>query len=115
MGEGNGREKFYGDACDGIAACYSLSLTLWSEWYITRAGAPAHPHTLMPHRRTQPIRRKVKNWTASDSAELYGVQDWSNDFFGVSKNGETTVRLVDSNGEYKNVSLVRIMRELRLS
>ena len=66
----------------------------------------------MPHRRTQPIRRKVKNWTASDSAELYGVQDWSNDFFGVSKNGETTVRLVDSNGEYKNVSLVRIMREL---
>lgn len=66
----------------------------------------------MPHRKNQPIRRKVKNWTASDSAELYCVPDWSNGFFAVSKNGETTVRLVDSNGVASHVSLVNIMREL---
>ena len=66
----------------------------------------------MPHRRPTPIRRKVKNWTAADSAELYCVPDWSNDFFDVSRDGETTVRLVDSNGEFKHISLVKIMREL---
>lgn len=66
----------------------------------------------MPHRKSQPIRRKVKNWTAADSAELYCVPDWSNGFFAISKNGETTVRLQDSDGEMRNVSLVSIMREL---
>ncbi len=66
----------------------------------------------MPHRKSQPIRRKVKNWTSSDSAELYCVPDWSNGFFAVSKNGETTVRLQDSNGEMRNVSLASLMREL---
>ncbi len=66
----------------------------------------------MPHRRNQPIRRKVKNWSAADSAELYCVPDWSNGFFAVSKNGEATVRLVDSTGEAKHISLVSIMREL---
>ncbi len=66
----------------------------------------------MPHRRNQPIRRKVKNWSAADSAELYCVPDWSNGFFAVSKNGEATVRLVDSTGETRHLSLVSIMREL---
>ena len=66
----------------------------------------------MPQRKSQPIRRKVKNWTASDSAELYCVHDWGNDFFAISKNGETTVRLADSNGELRHVSLVSLMREL---
>ena len=66
----------------------------------------------MPNRRNTPIRRKVKNWTAADSAELYCVPGWSNGFFDVSRDGETTVRLVDSDGEYKSVSLVEIMREL---
>lgn len=54
----------------------------------------------------------MKNWTAADSAELYCVPDWSNGFFSVSKNGEITVRLVDSNGEPRHVSLVSIMHEL---
>ena len=70
-----------------------------------------HPAT-MPQRKTQPIRRKVRNWTAADSAELYCVPDWGNDFFGVSRNGETTVRLIDSNDEPRHVSLASLMKEL---
>ena len=66
----------------------------------------------MPQRKTQTIRRKVKNWTAADSAELYCVPDWGNDFFSVSRNGETTVRLIDSDGEPRHVSLVSLMKEL---
>ena len=66
----------------------------------------------MPQRKTQPIRRKVRNWTAADSAELYCVPDWGNDFFGVSRNGETTVRLIDSNDEPRHVSLASLMKEL---
>ena len=66
----------------------------------------------MPQRKTQTIRRKVKNWTAADSAELYCVPDWGNDFFDVSRNGETTVRLIDSSGEPRHVSLVTLMKEL---
>ena len=66
----------------------------------------------MPHRKTQTIRRKVRNWSPADSAELYCVPDWGNDFFGVSRNGETTVRLIDSDGEPRNVSLVSLMKEL---
>ena len=66
----------------------------------------------MPQRKTQTIRRKIKNWTAADSAELYCVPDWGNDFFSVSRNGETTVRLIDSDGEPRHVSLVSLMKEL---
>ncbi len=75
-------------------------------------NARVYPPRFMPHRKSQPIRRKVKNWTAADSAETYCVPDWSNEFFAISKNGETTVRLVDSDGEFRHVSLVNIMREL---
>lgn len=55
------------------------------------------------------IKRKVRNWTAADSVDLYAVEDWSNGYFGVSKNGEVTVNLEDSNGEKRPVSLRSIM------
>ena len=55
------------------------------------------------------IKRKVRNWTAADSVDLYAVEDWSNGYFGVSKNGEVTVNLEDSNGEKRPVSLRTIM------
>lgn len=66
----------------------------------------------MPARKYSPIKRKVKNWTANDSAELYGIDAWSNGYFGVSRNGEVTVRLADSSGEKRNVSLHRIIEGL---
>lgn len=58
------------------------------------------------------IKRKVRNWTAADSADLYGVDDWSNGYFAVSRSGETTVNLVDSDGSRKAVSLYEIMKGL---
>ena len=62
----------------------------------------------MPQRNIA-IKRKVRNWTAADSVDLYAVEDWSNGYFGVSKNGEVTVNLEDSNGEKRPVSLRSIM------
>ena len=62
----------------------------------------------MPQRNIA-IKRKVRNWTAADSVDLYAVEDWSNGYFGVSKNGEVTVNLEDSGGETRAVSLRTIM------
>ena len=59
-----------------------------------------------------PIKRKVKNWSAADSADLYGVENWSNGYFGVSRNGEATVNLIDTDGEARPVSLYTIMKGL---
>lgn len=66
----------------------------------------------MPSRKNNVIRRKVKNWSANDSAELYCVNDWGNGYFGVSRNGEATVLLQDSDGERRHVSLRDIMQGL---
>lgn len=63
-------------------------------------------------RKSPPIKRKVKNWSAADSAELYGVENWSNGYFGVSRNGEATVNLIDTDGEARPVSLYTIMKGL---
>jgi len=66
----------------------------------------------MSARKMTPIRRKVKNWTAADSAELYGVADWSNGYFGVSKNGEVTVSLSEEDGTQRDVCLPALMNGL---
>ena len=62
----------------------------------------------MPHRHNT-IKRKVHNWTTADSTDLYAVEDWSNGYFNVSRNGEVNVVLRDSNGDRKPVSLRSIM------
>ena len=77
--------------------------------YISREHV-THPKD-MPARKT-PIKRKVRNWTAADSAELYGVDNWSNDYFSVSRAGEVNVHLVDTDGSTKEVSLPDIMKGL---
>ncbi len=66
----------------------------------------------MTARKDTTIKRKVKNWTYADSAELYGVDNWSNGYFQVSKQGELTVRLKDSGGETREVSLHSIIKGL---
>ncbi len=66
----------------------------------------------MTARKDTTIRRKVKNWTYADSADLYGVDNWSNGYFQVSKHGELTVRLKDSGGETRDVSLHGIVKGL---
>ncbi len=66
----------------------------------------------MTARKENTIRRKVKNWTYADSAELYGVDNWSNGYFQVSRHGELTVQLKDSGGESRDVSLHSIIKGL---
>ena len=58
------------------------------------------------------VKRKVRNWTSSDSAELYGVDNWSNDYFNVTRAGEVAVRLTDTDGSKKSVSLYDMMKGL---
>ncbi len=58
------------------------------------------------------VKRKTRNWTAADSADLYGVEDWSNGYFGVSRNGEVTVKLKDTDGSTRSVSLHDMMKGL---
>ncbi len=66
----------------------------------------------MVSRKHTTIKRKVKNWTSADSAELYCIDSWGNGYFGVSRNGEVTVNLVDTDGETRPVSLHTIMKGL---
>ncbi len=66
----------------------------------------------MTARKDSSIKRKVKNWTYNDSADLYGVDDWSNGYFRVSKTGEATVRLKDSTGDMRDISLYGLVRGL---
>lgn len=61
---------------------------------------------------SSPVKRKVRNWTPSDSAELYGVDNWSNDYFNVTRSGEVAVRLTDTDGSKKSVSLYDMMKGL---
>ena len=51
------------------------------------------------------IKQKVHGWSHHDSADLYGIDDWGNGYFRISKKGEVTVRLNDEDGGKKDVSL----------
>lgn len=66
----------------------------------------------MKKSRNASIKRKIRNWTAADSAELYCVNGWSNGYFHISKEGEFMVKLQDSDGSSKPVSLYNIMKGL---
>ncbi len=66
----------------------------------------------MPAPKKTPIRRKVKNWTTADSSDLYGVEDWSNGYFHVSKSGDLAVSLNDSDGSQREVRLPTLMKGL---
>ena len=49
-----------------------------------------------------------KGWSPSQSAELYGIDDWGHGYFHVSRQGETTVRLIEEGEEY-DISLKQIV------
>lgn len=51
------------------------------------------------------------SWSVEDARELYGFEGWGHGFFGVNKEGETTVRL-QSEGDFAEVSLMKIIRGL---
>ena len=48
-----------------------------------------------------------------DSADLYGIDDWGNGYFRISKKGEVTVRLNDEDGGKKDVSLCDLLEGLK--
>ncbi len=58
-----------------------------------------------------PDNKTVKKWSTNDSKEIYGIDQWSNDYFNVNNKGEVTVNLTD-NGNKSPVSLVDITRGL---
>ena len=41
--------------------------------------------------------------------DLYGIDDWGNGYFRISKKGEVTVRLNDEDGGKKDISLCDLL------
>lgn len=58
------------------------------------------------------IKQKVRGWSHHDSSELYGIDDWGNGYFRISKKGEVTVRLNDEDGSKKDISLCNLIEGL---
>ncbi|WP_346838584.1 biosynthetic arginine decarboxylase [Microbulbifer sp. SAOS-129_SWC] len=52
--------------------------------------------------------QQVQNWTCEDSAELYGIRNWGAGYFDCNDAGEITVRIENSAGESRSVSLMDI-------
>lgn len=52
------------------------------------------------------------SWTASHSAELYGINDWGADYFTVNGKGEVAVS-VETPGGLKHVSLFEIVQNIK--
>ena len=62
---------------------------------------------------SKPVKRKSDTtWTPEKSAELYGVDTWGHNFFGVNKEGHVTVRLEDNEAQAE-VSLFNVIDGLR--
>jgi arginine decarboxylase len=57
---------------------------------------------------SEPISSTKKGWSAAQSAELYGIDDWGHGYFHVSRQGDVTVRLEDSEDSL-DVSLKEIV------
>lgn len=55
---------------------------------------------------------KHNNWNTRRSAELYGIDEWSSGYFGISESGEVVVRAPTANGE-ATVSLMEIVDGLQ--
>ncbi len=51
-------------------------------------------------------------WTVQDSADMYGIEEWGNDYFDISAKGEVTVNLKDGK-KRRAVSLAQIVKGLR--
>ncbi len=58
-----------------------------------------------------------KNWTADDSAELYGIRNWGCDFFDVSKQGNVDVSvqhtLDDGSQQTTSIAIIDIIKGMQ--
>lgn len=59
-----------------------------------------------------PVHQSTNNWSARKSAELYGIDEWSSNYFGISEAGEVTVCVPSVNGD-ACVSLMHIVDGLQ--
>ena len=57
-----------------------------------------HGASAVSYTHLEGIKQKVHGWSHHDSADLYGLDDWGNGYFRISKKGEVTVRLNDEDG-----------------
>jgi len=76
-----------------------------------------HPSTFRPMvppsaAAKAPKRSTQKSWSPEKSAELYGVETWGHNFFGINKKGHVTVRLEDDAARAE-VSLMEVIEGLR--
>ena len=55
----------------------------------------------------------MNSWTVADAAQLYAVDAWADNLFGVSDQGEVTVSLKNKQGELVPVSLMEILGGIR--
>ncbi len=68
---------------------------------------------MIPPASSKPVKRKPEaTWNPEKSAELYGVETWGHNFFGVNKDGHVTVRLEDNEAQAE-VSLYNVIDGLR--
>jgi arginine decarboxylase len=54
------------------------------------------------------LKNGIKNWSAADAAELYGIDNWGHGFFDLSAKGDVQVKLSWAEGE-KRVSLLDVV------
>ncbi|MEO0592425.1 MAG: biosynthetic arginine decarboxylase [Myxococcota bacterium] len=51
--------------------------------------------------------KEIRKWTVNDSAEVYQVKGWGQDYFGINKDGCVTVSAPDVDGEIDVMALVQ--------
>ncbi len=56
--------------------------------------------------------KKTPSWTIDQSADIYGIRDWGNEYFDISPKGEVVVNLRDGK-KTKPVSIPEIVRGMR--
>ena len=67
---------------------------------------PVLPPTVSPK---TSVTKNGSAWTAADSANVYGIDNWSNGYFGVSPSGDVEVYLRREDGQAVAVSLPEVV------
>lgn len=55
----------------------------------------------------KPAEKEIRKWTVNDSAELYQVKAWGQEYFGINGAGHVTVSSPDVNGEIDVLALTK--------
>ena len=58
--------------------------------------------------------RKLRPWQAADSTELYGIERWGNDYFGLSAEGNVTVKTLNTEVALLDIIKGMVDRDLQM-